>query len=67
MSSQKRFEKLMSDCKWRDSLTKIEKHIKKLNLVKKEIKKLERAEDKYGSYVAKSRVMTLTNFDDIKQ
>ena len=54
----------MSNNNWRASLSKIDKNLKKLKEIKKEVKKIEISEKQLENFVPVSRKVNLINFDD---
>ena len=55
---------MQNGSQWEAALTQIDGSIDRLKSVKKEVKRLEKAEEKYGSQVVIRRRMTIENFDD---
>ena len=62
--NNKKFKELMSNNNWRASLSKIDKNLKKLKEIKKEVKKIEISEKQLENFVPVSRKVNLINFDD---
>ena len=60
-----RFDHLMKDTYWQNSLLQIDKSISKLKKVTKNINRLELANLRYGGSIKHEREMTLTDFDHI--